>query len=191
MRCKCGVLFSHFEIMASILSLLDTPEPPHLTMNPRAGTQSVSDLNAQLDSILATRASDQRHCDLIRAAVLLWHDHFEPAHKLAQEVEGADGSLLHGILHRREPDFSNARYWFRRVGANHPSFDCVVGKVKSALMDAPEEIIAKQIIPNDKWNPLGFVDAIESASRRDDPAYDKLLREIQAAEIQCYLAALV
>jgi hypothetical protein len=48
--------------------------------------------------------------------------------------------------------------------------------VKSALMDAPGEIIAKQIIPNDKWNPLGFVDAIESASRRDDPAYDKLLR---------------
>jgi hypothetical protein len=176
--------------MASILSLLDTPELPHLTMKLRPGTKSVAELNAQLDAILSDPKLDRRYCDLSRAAVLLWHDHFEPAHELAQEMEGPDGSLLHGILHRREPDPSNARYWFRRVGTNHRSFECIVVKVKLALLGARVDLIAKQIIPNDKWNPLAFVDFVEDALRREDPEYDRLFRQIQAAEIHCFLATL-
>src|SRR4051812_45518056 len=100
--------------MASLLSLLDTPEPPHMTMQPRVGTRPLVELNAQIDSILETSNMDRETAELARAAVLLWHDHFEAAHELAQDVENADGSLLHAILHRREPDYMNARYWFRR-----------------------------------------------------------------------------
>lgn len=176
--------------MASILSMLDTPEPPHITMRTRPGTKSLAELNAQLDEMLGKPGMDRRYCELSRATVLLWHDHFEPAHKIAQEVEGADGSLLHGIMHRREPDFSNARYWFRRVGTTHPSFDCVVGKVKMALMGLRSDLIARQIIPNDKWHPLGFVDFLEDVLKREDPAYDQLLRQIQAAEFYCFLSTL-
>jgi hypothetical protein len=176
--------------MASILSLLDTPEPPHMTMKARAGTRSLDELNLKLDAILANPELDRRYCQLGRAAVLLWHDHFEPAHKLAQDIEGPDGSLLHGILHRREPDFANARYWFRRVGPAHRSFDCIVGKIKIALMGSKADLIARQIIPADKWNPLGFVDLAEDSLRRADPEYDRLLRQIQAAEFHCYLATL-
>jgi hypothetical protein len=177
--------------MSSLLSLLGTPEPPHLTMQPRASTKSLGELNSQLDAIFANDAMDRHHRDLCRAAVLLWHDHFEAAHNLAQEVEGPNGSLLHGILHRREPDFSNARYWFRRVGATHPSFDCVVGKIKIALRGAGDESFAKLMIANGKWHPLGFVDLLEDAQLRPDPSRDKLWRQIQAAEIHCFLATLL
>ena len=31
------------------------------------------------------------------------------------------GSWLHGIMHRREPDAFNSKYWWRRVGP-HPVF---------------------------------------------------------------------
>ena len=176
--------------MSSILSLLDTPELPHVTMKPRAGTKSVQELKALMDPLLANPQLDRGYCELSRATVLLWHDHFEPAHTLAQDVEGPNGSFLHGILHRREPDFSNARYWFRRVGSNHPSFDALVLKVKQLLPAQQAEIIEKQIMPGNKWSPLGFVDFMEDAAQRKDGAFNMLLRQIQAAEIHSYLVTL-
>ena len=36
--------------------------------------------------------------------------------RLIQEAKGDLGSYWHGMLHRREGDFDNARYWFRRAG---------------------------------------------------------------------------
>ena len=176
--------------MESILSLLQTPEPPHLTMKTRPGVRSLDDLNRELDGLLAAPELDRRYCALARAAVFLWHDHFEAAHKIAQDVENPDGSLLHGIIHRREPDFSNARYWFRRVGNTHRSFACVADKVKTALIGIRGDSMAKQLLPNDEWHPLAFVDLVEDAQRREDAAFDKLLREFQAAEFYCFLATL-
>jgi hypothetical protein len=53
---------------------------------------------------------------LVRA---LWHDatgDWEEAHRLAQDVESADGAWVHAYLHRREGDIGNAQYWYRRAG---------------------------------------------------------------------------
>lgn len=44
---------------------------------------------------------------------------WQQAHEAAQDDESPEGSYWHGILHRQEPDGSNANYWFRRVGS-HP-----------------------------------------------------------------------
>lgn len=176
--------------MPSILSLLDTAEPAHLTMKTRQGTRPLSELNSDIDKVFAAGSYDALYHDVGRAAILLWHDHFEAAHKLAQDIENADGSLLHGIIHRREPDLSNARYWFRRVGNTHRSFECIGQKVKTLLAGSNGKLIAKQIIPDNKWHPLAFVDALEQGLHREDPAVDEILRQIQAVEFYCYLATL-
>jgi hypothetical protein len=175
--------------MPSILTLLETPEPPHMTMKPRAGTKSIAELNPLIDVAFANIETSRFTRELSRAAIFLWHDHFDAAHTIAQDIENADGSLLHGILHRREPDYMNARYWFRRVG-QHPSYDCVIGKIKVALLTAKVEIVANQIAPNNKWDPLRFVDFLEDTVQRNEHSYDDLSRQIQAAEIQCFLHSL-
>jgi hypothetical protein len=53
---------------------------------------------------------------LVRA---LWHDatgDWEGAHRVAQDVDTADGAWVHAYLHRKEGDAGNAGYWYRRAG---------------------------------------------------------------------------
>jgi hypothetical protein len=49
----------------------------------------------------------------------LWHDakgDWDEAHRIAQDVTGADGAWVHAYLHRKEGDLSNARYWYQQAG---------------------------------------------------------------------------
>ena len=49
----------------------------------------------------------------------LWHDakgKWDAAHKVAQDIDDADGSWIHAYLHRKEGDAGNAAYWYRRAG---------------------------------------------------------------------------
>lgn len=41
---------------------------------------------------------------------------WDKAHKIAQDIPGAEGSLVHAYLHRKEGDLSNAGYWYSRAG---------------------------------------------------------------------------
>ena len=189
MRSKCERLpDSH---MASILSLLETAELPHINMKPREGTLSVEEVNVRVKAIFVDSEVPRLTRELSRAAILLWHDHFEAAHQIAQGIENANGSFLHGILHRREPDYANARYWFRRTG-QHPAFGCIAGKIKTALASSDLDVglITKQIAPNDKWDPLRFINFLEASVQEQSEPMEKFLRQAQSAEIQCYLGSL-
>jgi hypothetical protein len=49
----------------------------------------------------------------------LWWDakgDWGKAHECAQADTGANGAAVHAYLHRKEPDLSNARYWYNRAG---------------------------------------------------------------------------
>jgi hypothetical protein len=53
----------------------------------------------------------------------LWWDakgDWDRAHDAAQADGGAQGSLVHAYLHRKEGDLSNAGYWYRRAGRPMP-----------------------------------------------------------------------
>jgi hypothetical protein len=49
----------------------------------------------------------------------LWHDRrgdWDAAHRVAQDIESAEGAWIHAYLHRKEGDAGNAAYWYRRAG---------------------------------------------------------------------------
>lgn len=65
---------------------------------------------------------------------------WDAAHRIAQEVEDADGAWVHAYLHRREGDVGNAGYWYRRAGRPpaRGSLDEEWSSIAAALVDAAD-----------------------------------------------------
>lgn len=164
---------------------------PELGPGPRSGILSHEELTTSLDSLLHDSKLPSVSRDLIRGLILLWHDRLDAAHEIAQGVGSADGSFLHGIVHRREPDFGNATYWFRRVGG-HPCFPSIAEKVAMFLASKNAPALKTQLIPDGEWDPFAFIELCERAGGR--PATDaqtQLLREIQGIESEALLEYLL
>jgi hypothetical protein len=60
--------------------------------------------------------SDPAMFPFVRGALLYGADELDAAHRIFQDEPSSLGSYWHGMMHRREGDFDNARYWFRRAG---------------------------------------------------------------------------
>jgi hypothetical protein len=61
------------------------------------------------------------------AGLWLRFNGLDESHRISQELDTPEGSFWHAILHRREPDPENAKYWWRRVGP-HPVLRQLVGQ---------------------------------------------------------------
>lgn len=124
----------------------------------------------------------------VLAGLFLIHDHVDDAHSLAQTADGLGGNTTapywHGIVHRREPDYDNARYWFRRVGS-HPVFEPLGHDVSAILSDATSESAAplKQLMKRGRWDPMAFIDCCQQCgSEWNDHA--RALSAIQEIEFR-------
>ena len=164
---------------------------PELGPGPRPNVLPQATLESNLDKLLAKTELPSVSYDLIRALVLLWHDRLDAAHEIAQGIENADGSFLHGIMHRREPDYSNAKYWFRRTG-EHASFPELARRVSERLATTDARGMAAELVVDGKWDSLAFIDSCAAAGRRGKAdAEVNLLREIQGIESEVLLAYLL
>ena len=61
------------------------------------------------------KVADAAHFSLVRGGLYYAVDALDECHKIFQEDHTDLGSYWHGMMHRREGDFDNARYWFRRT----------------------------------------------------------------------------
>lgn len=126
-----------------------------------------------------TKVTDANMARCCLSGVWLLHDFLDESHTISQGIETTEGSFWHGIMHRREGDFSNAKYWFRRVG-KHAIFEELGLRAKSLGLGA-----------DDLWDPYSFVDACQRAVRSGEGA--ELCRAVQQAEWEllfeyCYRA---
>jgi hypothetical protein len=105
---------------------------------------------------------DMANCCL--AGLWLAYNFLDESHTISQQIHTGHGSYWHGIMHRREPDFSNAKYWFRRVG-QHPIFPELAAAASELTKDvAPGQPLASlQGIVD--WDPFQFVDLCQAALR--------------------------
>ncbi len=100
------------------------------------------------------------------AALWLWHDFLDEAHAISQDIDTVEGSWWHAIMHRREGDFWNSKYWFRRVG-QHPAFAMLSDRLVAIGLPG--------------WEPLAYVDRCERAIR-EGGHMEQMCREVQREE---------
>lgn len=82
----------------------------------------------------------------VHAGLYLYLSALDESHALSQAAPTPSGSFWHGVMHRQEQDYSNAKYWFRRA-AGHPVLDELAQRGGAV------------------WDPFAFVDRCAAAAR--------------------------
>lgn len=114
------------------------------------------------------------------AGLWLWHDCLDESHRLAQEIHTPTGSFWHAIIHRREGDFWNSKYWLNRC-AGHPALSGITRAATAVIHNAPADKRLLRLTLGD-WDAPGFVDLVEAIHHNpDDPSYAAIV-EMQRAE---------
>lgn len=164
-------------------------------LGPGRPNRSVRDALSQLDVSTTFPGKKVVDTDMVNACISgLWllHDYLDPSHSISQGIHTSTGSYWHGIMHRREPDFGNSKYWFRRVG-DHPVFEPL--RVEAAeLAKHAGHAETDYLITQASWDPFRFVDLCQQGLREDGDL-GELCRQIARSEWQllfdfCYRKAL-
>jgi hypothetical protein len=103
----------------------------------------------------------------------------QDGHEIVQNVESAEGSFWHAIVHRQEPDAGNSAYWFRQTGP-HPVFEKLAGAAEEIAGQYPGAKIRR----GPAWDPFWFIEFCEKARLQPGSAAENAALEIQRAEWQ-------
>ncbi len=140
---------------------------------------------------------DQEMAEACLAGLWLMYDDLDRSHTISQSIETPTGCYWHAIMHRREGDFGNSKYWFHRVGA-HPIFRPLAESVREMALQnaATSEANAEtpSLTSDGNWDPFAFVDLVEAAVKGRTAAV-KLCQLVQQCECRllfdfCYRRAI-
>jgi len=131
----------------------------------------------------------------LQAGILQLHGDLDSSHELSQSIEGLGrrhaGDYWHAIMHCREGDFGNSKYWRRRVG-RHPLFENLAPLADESLAKCASPTASgwrAKVVRNGSWDPYAFIDLCETCVRGRDADLTRVAEEIQFAEMHLLLAA--
>lgn len=127
----------------------------------------------------------------VRAGLFQLHDYLDESHNCSQSIEGNSlGDHWHAIMHRREPDYSNAKYWCHCVG-NSPLFGelaIIAEKLFAECADPRASSWRKRLGIPDSWDAFSFVDLCSECAG-DGSALERAAEQVQFHEMRLLLAA--
>ena len=156
---------------------------------------TVPALITAVDKTTPSGSSDARGC--LHAGLWLLADDLPTAHKICQDIPSAYGSAWHAHLHRREGDFSNAKYWWRRAADlswQPPNNPPLHEQIADLFPHVPRELEPWRKSLRDGYDPARFVDVVAQFHEDSNPAIASILTQVQRLEwgtlfLQCYAAA--
>ena len=181
--------------IAEVIGKLEAgnPLPPLVPQN--AWSRELTDTleGASLDELFdGASLKNTTFAEAIKSGLLLWNDALDESHTISQGLADQTGSYWHGIMHRREPDYPNSKYWFGRVGS-HPIFPALRERSLELYnetvnpSDALTEI-GEAITAQENWDSYQFVDWCQAAEGDSDSDVIGFLQQVQAEEIKLLLA---
>ena len=120
------------------------------------------------------------------AGLWLWHDGLHESHEISQKLTSSTGSFWHAIMHRREGDFSNAKYWYARC-RHHPVLAEIPVHAESSvqLLRGLREV---ERVTRSGWDADAYVDLVEQVHANPaDPRHAAAVR-LQQIEWRCLFA---
>lgn len=139
------------------------------------------------------RLFDQNAAQCCLAGLWLLYNLLEECHRICQRIITAEGSYWHAVMHRREPDEQNSKYWWRRVGSHtiFPELARRAAQLAADVASLPAQ--ATWLRTGRRWDPFAFVDLCAAVRDTGSPV-EMLCRQIQLVEWQllfdfCYSRA--
>ncbi len=122
--------------------------------------------HAEASALVAEAVKDQAVAARPGVVAGLWMyvDELDHSHNASQALDTPTGAYWHAIVHRREADFSNAKYWLQRA-VHHPAMsliDLTGGGAGSGTAVAA-------------YDAVGFVNRVERAHTRNNGLHPELV----------------
>ena len=152
-------------------------------------SRALKDVSSQLrgcsdEELLGGEIRDRAMAQSVRAGLLLRADLDDESHTVSQDIPTPEGSYWHGIMHRREPDYPNSKYWFRRVG-DHGLFETLPDVGADQPLSEPP---FQQLVESGRWDPYYFSELCASCVQGPRTDLREALERLQAAEINALFA---
>ncbi len=169
-------LLTDVDLPSSLMAAIESAPMPSIF-------DAVSDAPMLLDALRSLTSPYAGR--LVESALWLLAGELDRSHEISQNAGSAEGSFWHGIMHRREGDYSNAKYWFRQVG-DHVAVKRLAKHIQSNAAELGESLDVTRLCDAHTLPSL-LVDLC-SAAREDAPETRAPLERICWWEWQFLLA---